>query len=346
MFRLALLLGIGLITFAPPALPADHGVILQYHHIASNTPPSTSTRPEDFQAHLEYLRDHDFHVIPLDQMVHALRRGDALPDKAVAITFDDGYDSIYDTAFPMLQSFGFPFTVFVSTQPIDDHQSGFMSWDQIREMSDAGVLVANHMVDHAYMLNRPAGESDTDWLARQRVELLAAEARIEAETGQSHRFMAYPFGEFDTTIKRLLAEEGFVGFAQNSGAIGHHSDWLALPRYPLGGSYADLETARVKFDSLSFNVQSLDPENPVTNETRPSVRLQFGPGAYSLNQIGCFFNSRPIPMTWTDREAGWVELRPEDPYSGRRWRYICTAPAGGGRFFWYSVQWINPAIGG
>ena len=127
---------------------AEHGVILQYHHVATNTPASTSISPEDFKTHLDYLRDNAFNVIPLDQMIESLRLGQQISDKAVAISFDDGYLSIYEEAFPLLQSYGFPFTVFISTQPIDDEQANFLSWQQIQEMSEAGVIIANHMVDH------------------------------------------------------------------------------------------------------------------------------------------------------------------------------------------------------
>lgn len=329
---------------AAPIRAAEHGVILQYHHVSTSTPPSTSTTPADFRRHLEYLRDNGFTVLPLNEMLSALQNRRDVPDRAVAITFDDGYESIYTEAFPMLQSFGFPFTLFISTQPVDDNQSGFMSWDQIREMSQAGVLIANHMVNHPYMLDREDGESDTQWIGRLREELLLAEERIRVNTGQSLRYLAYPYGEFDPAIKSLLAREGFVGLAQNSGAIGFDSDFLALPRYPLGGSYADLETARTKFDSLAFHVELVAPASPVTSSASPGVTLHFFPGAYSLNQVGCFANSKAIPMNWLDRESGLVELQPEEKFSGRRWRYICTAPLPGTRrYFWYSVQWINTA---
>ena len=107
----------------------SHGVILVYHHVSTGTPPSTSISPEDFEKHLHYLKENNFNVIALNQMVETLKAGEQLPDKAVAITFDDGYISIYDTAFPMLQSYGFPFTLFLSTGPIDRQQQNFINWE-------------------------------------------------------------------------------------------------------------------------------------------------------------------------------------------------------------------------
>lgn len=328
-----------------PVQAADSGIITIYHHVATDTPPSTSISPADFRAHLEYLRTDGFSVIALDTMLDAITKGDELPDKAVAITFDDGYISIYDTAFPMLQEYGYPFTLFLSTGPINNAQHGYISWAQIREMSDAGVIIANHMVEHPYMLTRNANESDQEWIERLRLELLQAERDILEHTGQSHKYLAYPFGEFDKAIKDMLAEEGFIGLAQNSGAVNQSTDFLAIPRFPLASIYADLETARTKFESLAFNVRQLSPDTPVTSDHSPRVTLQFAPGNYHIAQINCFADSEAIPMQWLDRDNGIVELIPTKSYSGRRWRYLCTAPAPGtNRYHWHSVQWIDPAI--
>lgn len=328
-----------------PAMSADSGVIVLYHHVATDTPPSTTISPGDFRRHLDYLKENDFNVVALDRMLEALQTGAELPDKAVVITFDDGYSSIYDTAFPMLQDYGYPFTLFLSTGPINSGLRNYMTWEQIEEMAEAGVLIANHMVEHPYMLDRGDAESEQEWIVRLRTEMLQAEADIESHTGQSHKYLAYPYGEFNKAIKDMLSEAGFLGLAQNSGAVNASTDMLAIPRYPLASIYANLDTASTKFASLAFNVSQLTPDTPVTADHSPGVTLQFAPGAYSLSQINCFADSKPIPMNWIDREAGIVELQPTENYSGRRWRYICTAPAPGtDRYYWYSMQWIDPTL--
>ncbi len=335
-------LSIALLSASSKIRAADTAVILLYHHVAEDTPPSTSISPVDFTRHLNYLKDNEFTVIALDRMIDSLRSGQTLPEKSVVITFDDGYSSVYEEAFPLLHSFAYPFTVFVSTEPIDKQQSNYLNWEQIREMADAGVIIANHMVDHPYMLELQEGEDSSQWLARLREDILLAEQRIESETGQSFRYLAYPYGEYNPAIKSLMRELGFVGLAQNSGAIGANSDFLALPRYPLTGIYANLDSARIKFSTLPFKLSQLRPNSPVTFDRSPAVTLKFEPGGYSYDQIDCFANSKPIPMTWIDRGQGIVELKPQESFSGRRWRYICTAPeAGSQRYYWYSVQWIN-----
>ncbi|PIE76796.1 hypothetical protein CSA17_00295 [bacterium DOLJORAL78_65_58] len=94
---------------ADECLP-PHAVILIYHHVAEETPPSTSVTPTLFQSHLDFLAEGGFHVAPLDSVVTALRQGRDLPDSTVVLTFDDGYVSVYEEAFPRLRERGWPFT--------------------------------------------------------------------------------------------------------------------------------------------------------------------------------------------------------------------------------------------
>ena len=89
------LIAIGIVSFSQHLLAKekfapelkDNLVILQYHHVATNTPTITSTPPDVFAEHLAYLHQH-FNVVALPEAIDALRDGTGLPDKSVAITFD------------------------------------------------------------------------------------------------------------------------------------------------------------------------------------------------------------------------------------------------------------------
>ncbi|MES3006335.1 MAG: polysaccharide deacetylase family protein [Pseudomonadota bacterium] len=329
------------------AQAAEHATITLYHHISESTPASTSVPPAKFREQLEHLRQGGFHIMALPELLTALRERREIPDKTVAITFDDGYISIYDTAFPMLQEFGFPFTVFINTQPHNDQLRGYMSWAQIREMSDAGVTIANHMENHPHMVDTLAGEDDSARIERLRAELVRSQERITEETGQNHPFMAYPYGEYDVPTKRMVEELGMLAFGQQSGAVGFDSDFLALPRFPFGGSFTDLNDFKQKVQTLSFDLQQVDPETPMTTETNPSVTLQFAPGNFNFRQIGCYAGGQPLQMEWLDQENGLVRLSTEQNFTTRRFRYLCTAPVNEapGRFYWYSKDWTRTLPG-
>lgn len=340
-FSLALLFSASILVHAP-AQAAEHATIILYHHVSTSTPPSTSVAPEVFREHLDHLRDDGFNVMPLPEMLSALQERREIPDKSVAITFDDGYISIFDTGFPILQEYGFPFTVFINTQPLNDRMAGYMSWAQVKEMSDAGVTIANHMENHPHMVDALSGEDQSARDQRLLEELLRAQARIEAETGQNHKFIAYPYGEYDLANKAMLEDLGFMGIGQQSGAIGFDSDFLALPRFPFGGSYTDLNDFKQKVQTLSFHLLNVDPESQMTQERNPSVSLQFAPGDFNFRQIGCYAGSQPMEMEWLDQEQGLLHISTEQTFNSRRFRYLCTAPMRGtNRYFWYSKDWTR-----
>lgn len=333
--------------FAPFAgaqdTPAASAVILQYHHVSSNTPRITSVTLDEFRTHMEYLRDNGFSVLPLEDIVSALREGSPLPDRSVAITFDDGYRNNYDAAYPLLREFGWPFTLFISSDLVGSNDALYLNWEQIREMAANGATIANHGLTHLYLLAREEGEDDTAWIRRIEREIVDAEARIEKETGQNHRLFAYPYGEYDDTIQQLVSRLGFTGLGQHSGAINASSDFTALPRFPFSGIYASMNTFTVKVQSLAFDVKLLEPTTPVTDEQQPPALLDFN-GNYRFDALNCFNNDVRMEVKLVDEAEQHYRVTPLVPSNGRRFRYNCTAPAREGRFYWYSVPWVNPAL--
>ncbi len=161
-------------------------VILMYHRFGENEYPSTNIRVEQLDAHLKVLREGGFSILPLPDIVAAFDRGEALPDRTIAITIDDAYRSIYDVAWPRFRAAGIPFTVFVATDPIDRGNGNYMTWDQIRELHAAGVTIANHTVSHLHMPDRD--------LATARAEIETAQKRLTDELGTAPTLFAYPYG--------------------------------------------------------------------------------------------------------------------------------------------------------
>jgi hypothetical protein len=126
-------------------------VAIMYHRFGEDAHPSTNIKLEQFDAHLAELSSGKYAVLPLPEIVAALRSGTPLPDRAVAITIDDAYRSVYTEAWPRLRKAGLPFTLFVATQPVEQGLPGFMTWDQIRELRDAGVTIGAHTHTHAHL---------------------------------------------------------------------------------------------------------------------------------------------------------------------------------------------------
>jgi poly-beta-1,6-N-acetyl-D-glucosamine N-deacetylase len=321
----------------------SQAVILQYHHVSSTTPRSTSITADEFRMHMTFLRDNGFTVLPLPEILKGLKAGTPLPDKTAAITFDDAYVSVYTTAFPVLRELNWPFTVFIPSGLIGSNPRLYTTWEQLREMGKAGATLANHSVNHPYFLETQPREDATTRLARIEKEITDSEQKILAETGQSHKLHAYPYGEYDPTIEALIIKLGYIGLGQHSGPINASSSFTALPRFPFSGVYIPLKSFGPKALSLAFNVKIVEPSSPITSEKAPSTILDFD-GNYRFDAMNCYVNDKPMKVTLIDAAAQTYKVTPPSQSTGRRFRYNCTAPGRDGRFYWFAVPWVNPAL--
>ena len=326
----------------------NHAVVLIYHHVDVGTPASTSLSPELFGEHLDYLAENGYRVLPLAALVDSLRVGGAIPDRTVALTFDDGYMSVYTEAFPRLRELGWPFTVFVCPDAVDHRRGPVLTWDQLREMAAAGATVANHGKFHEHLQRRGDGESDIVWRRRIREDLLDAQRRITEEMGSAPDLFAYPYGECDGDLKGLIRDLGWAAFGQQSGPMGESSDFALLPRFPMAGPFAAMETFAEKVSSLPLPVENVDPaeaELPLEGGSevrKPGLRITLGPGDYRSGQLAAFASGQgSAELIWVDQEAGILEVRARRALPAGRSRYNITAPAKDGRrYYWYSHTWI------
>lgn len=319
-------------------------VILQYHHVDDHTPASTSTRPDVFKQHLQLLKDEAMQVMDLKTALHALDHQQSLPEKAVAITFDDAYISIYTQAWPLLKEAGLPFTIFVNPKQIDAKLRNMMSWQQLKELQDQGVIIANHGQTHPYLI-----EHQGDLNAFLDEEINAAESRLKEQLGTSHKLFAYPYGEFNLVIAQWLKEQGYYAFGQQSGAMGEHTFRQAIPRFPAGGIYANPETLKTKLYSLAFELGEQQYLEPVlTDNNPPKLTLTIPVEDFHPRQIQCYSGNEgelKVERTVEDQNVV-ISTQAKEPIKSGRDRYNCTAPSikHKGFYYWYSQQWINPEV--
>lgn len=323
------------------SLPASAAVMLIYHHVAEDTPRVSSVTAAEFRGHLQYLRDNHFQVIGLDVLIDQLKSGKPIADNAVVITFDDSYENNFTTAHPILQEFGYPYTIFISPGDIDKGTGPVMNWQQIKQMSEDGVLVANHAMWHEHMARPEPGESEADWLKRMRQSILDAERRIKEETGQNHQWLAYPYGEFSAKLEQLVQELGFIGIGQQSGAIGPLTKLTRIPRYPAAGQYADLKDLAQKLRTLAFPITDYLAADQVISANPPTLRLQLDITDFRKQQLRCFAGAEVLEPVWLNDNT--FEVKARKALNRGRSRYNCTAPSLSkkGYFYWYSQPWLN-----
>ena len=316
-----------------------NAAILLYHHVSSSTPASTSISPEAFKSHMEYLDAHHT-VVSLQDVVSAIQHNTTLPENAVAITFDDGYANILDNAHPILADLGFPYTVFINPDEIGVGPKQ-LTWEQVIAMHNDGVVFANHTLDHLHMLNGEQAMGERAWLEKVWQNVESAEKKIEDKLDISLKYLAYPFGEYNTALANKLKAEGYIGFGQHSGAVGPSSDMQALPRFPAAGPYANLATLKTKLNSLAMPVTQSSHKDPrmTTRNLSSPISLTIDSDDVRLTQVNCFFGGDPIE---TSLEENVLTFTLDETLPVGRSRVNCTAPsnAQSWRYYWYSTPFF------
>lgn len=325
---------------------AQAAVVILYHHVSNTTPESTSISPAHFEAQMDYLEKNNFTIVPLLELTEKLRKGESLPDKTVAISFDDAYVSVYDSAFPRLKKRGWPFTFFVNTNSVSTSKL-FVSWDQLREMSKHGVTIANHTTKHNHLPRREKNESAKQWRARITAEITSAQEIIEQEIGSASKILAYPFGEYDVEIQGIAKKLGYIAFGQQSGALHEKGDLQSVPRFPFGGSFVELDDFIMKVNTRPMPTRSVTfysdkktrQENLIVKSgAKPWLVLELE-DASLLKKMNCFATGQGAITTEVIDNKLWAQAK--QPLAPGRTRYNCTAYSGEkGRFYWYTQQWL------
>lgn len=333
---LSLLASAAIVVLTPTSAAAssaglqEHGVVVIYHHVSAETPPVTSISPQQFRSHLDHIARHG-HVVALSDMVNAIQNARPLPNNAIALTFDDAYRSVYEEALPLLQSRGWPFTIFVNTKAVGS--PAHMNWDELRDALSQGGEIGNHSWRHPHLVRRIPGETESAWRIRVAKEIDQAQEELTTQLGRRPKLFAFPYGEFNERLKELVSERSLVGFGQQSGAIDAGSDFLSLPRFALGGRYAGLDRL-----SLLLNVQPLHVAD-LRVDVDDGLTFSLHPGAYDESDFACYAGA--AGRMHMSQEAERITVRPQNKLAPGRHKINCTAPGLEGGYFWWSHQLLK-----
>lgn len=322
-------------------------VILVYHHVSDNTPTSTSIAPAQFERHLAYLKQQQFKVVGLNELVTKLKSKQPISDKTVVITFDDGYSDILENAHPLLTRYNYPYTIFLNPGTVPEKTGRYLNWQDIRHLSDSGVLIANHGLMHDSLVKVPTGQSNKQWLAKKLTELQQAEALIKQHTGQQWQYFALPYGEYTVQAQQWLEHLGYVVFTQQSGAVGMNTDLTAIPRFPASMPYDKLNTLKDKLLSLPFNVSTVTQRASTvvayadSPPKLPGTSISLRVADFKPQQLQCFITGMgKVDLQWQQQQSFTMVLNTQ--LNAGRQRSNCTAPSvtKPGRFYWYSKPWF------
>jgi peptidoglycan/xylan/chitin deacetylase (PgdA/CDA1 family) len=214
--------------------------ILCYHRFGQ---PATkmSIPAATFALQLQWLAANDYTVVPLAEVRDFLEGRRALPPRAVVITIDDGYESTYRHAFPLLKKHGFPATLFAYTDFIGAGDA--VGWGQLQEMVQSGLVsVQSHSKSHRNLIERQADETDARYRANIDAEMRVPRDLLSRRLGAEVRHIAYPYGDANAIVLESAARHGFqIGTTVIPGANPFYAQPLLLRRTMIFGDM-DLET--------------------------------------------------------------------------------------------------------
>jgi peptidoglycan/xylan/chitin deacetylase (PgdA/CDA1 family) len=165
-------------------------------------------KPVDFDEQMKYLRDNDYHAITQAQFDAYMSGNGTLPDRPVLITFDDGYIDNYEQAYPIMKKYGMTGTIFLVVSLMNT--PGYLTWDQVSEMSANGIEFGSHTISH-----KPLTSFDQAGVHR---ELTESKAAIEAHIGKPCTFIAFPEGKFNEMVMNETKSAGYAyGFSVETG---------------------------------------------------------------------------------------------------------------------------------
>lgn len=237
--------------------------ILCYHSVDPSWRSPLAVSPQAFDKHCAWLAQRRS-VLGLTGAVERLDSSGRLPRGLAAMTFDDGFEELYEHAWPALSRHGIEATVFIvaetlteggkSVDWVDDPPSvplQTLELDQILEMQDSGVMFGSHSYSHADLTQLTEAECERD--------LRASRETLEELLGRSVPHLAYPRGRHNATVRRAAERAGFshaFSLPERSEPGGNY----AVPRV---GIYGDNHTTlRLKSSRLYLPLRT-GPAYPV-----------------------------------------------------------------------------------
>ena len=218
--------------------------VLSYYRLSKNKPSKIAITRDDFKAQMKYLKDNGYHVITLDQLLGFLDYQEQIPEKSVAITFDDGWISIYDIAFPILKEYGFPATIFIYTDFIGGGKA--MSWKHIKELSEAGFDIQCQTKTHRNLTVLKNKESFKEYFDSLEMEISYPKKLIEKKLNKECNCLAYPYGETNNLVIAMLKKHGFrAAFTVANQSNPFFVDKYKISRSAIYGKY-DIEKFKNK----------------------------------------------------------------------------------------------------
>ncbi|MCL4395772.1 MAG: polysaccharide deacetylase family protein [Chloroflexi bacterium] len=187
--------------------------------------------PQAFDEQMAFLVSNGYRTVRVSDVAEHLLSGAPLPEKPIVLTFDDDYADNYKAAFPILKKYGMTATFYVIAQFAEDQRPGYATWDQLREMANAGMEISSHSIDHSDLRGRSIA-----FLTNQ---IAGSKQIIESRLGITVKTFSYPSGKYDAKTIAVLRTNGYLGaVTEIQGLQQTTDDVFEMRRVRIRGSYS------------------------------------------------------------------------------------------------------------
>ena len=211
--------------------------MLTYHSVDTSG-SIISISPKVFKRQMEYLSEKGYGTVTLNRLLEESKGeiNKKTMEKTCALTFDDGFKSVYEIAFPILKDLCFTATVFLVTKYMGNRclwekdksipDLPLMTWKHVDEMSTYGIEFGAHSVSHLSLTEINAEQAKN--------EIAESKRELESHLGKTVNFFCYPYGNYNLSIKKMVELSGFKGACTTDfGRWNVNQDWYLIKRLGL-----------------------------------------------------------------------------------------------------------------
>lgn len=209
--------------------------ILLYHRLSPEVKNQMTVDPAVFASQLQWLKDHNYKVIPLRSLVNYLQGiGPAPASNSVVIVSDDGSKTVYTQMLPIVKKYNIPVTLFIYPGAISSSAaSSAMTWDELKELKSTGLFdIQSHTLTHPNFKQERKKLTPQEYEKFVDRELAEPKKILEQKLNIKVDLLAYPFGIYDQYLEEHAARAGYVAAFT---IVRHHASLvrpiMAQPRY-------------------------------------------------------------------------------------------------------------------
>ena len=308
-----------------------------YHRFDEHKYPSTNIQMTEFKKQIELIEK--LNIKYFDPKNFDKKFNQVNTEKSIMITIDDGFQSFYQNAWPLLKSKKIPFLLFISTSDVG--KNGYINWDQILEIEKSGLgTIGNHSHSHEYLADFTNENIILD--IKKSINI------FQNKLGYNPIFFSYPFGEYSNNLKKITSDLGFkFAFGQHSGVVDLTKDPLELPRFPINEKYGDLERFKSVVNLLPFYYKNIFPKENYLSDINnpPEIIIEFFSEQNNLENITCYSNEN---NKWRKSKTVFendykLKILINEKFTTERGRINCSLNDKEG-WRWFGIQFVIKKI--